>query len=82
MADAAARHQRADHEPHERQHHQHVRQVLAVESVGAVRLGRQMQRLAVREDVRFGQLMEAVDEQAARRTRGGRPPSPERTTPG
>ena len=46
-----------------RQHDEQIRQVLPVPAVRSVRLGRPVQRFAVGKDVRFGQLVEAVDQQ-------------------
>src|SRR5262245_59142215 len=59
----ATRHQRTDDEPANRKHHEEVRQILAIPAVGSVRFASPVKRLTVREDVRFGQLVEAVNEQ-------------------
>ena len=53
----------AERQPAQRQHDEQIRQVLAVAAVRAVRLGRPVQRFAVGEDVGFGQLVEAVDQE-------------------
>src|SRR6266545_290086 len=68
-----------DCQPHERQQNKEVRQVLAVDPVRPVGFGRIVQRLAVREDIGFGELVEPVavtgpqprDERGANGSAGG-----------
>src|SRR5688500_12605098 len=49
-------------QPSKRNGDQQVRQILAVDAVGAVRLGGPVKRLAVREHIRFCELVETVDQ--------------------
>ena len=50
-------------QPAERQRDQEIGEVLAVDAVGAVGLGRPVERLAVGQHVRFRELVEAVDQE-------------------
>src|SRR5205807_10348460 len=51
----------ADDEPAERQHDQEVSEILPVNAVGTVRLGRPVEGFAVGKDVGFHQLVETVN---------------------
>src|SRR5262249_54376993 len=55
--------ERAQREPSERQRDEQVSEVMAVDAVGTVRLGRPVQHFAVGQHVRLRKLVEAVDEQ-------------------
>src|SRR4051794_5258098 len=50
-------------EPSERKRHEQVGQVVSVNAVRTVRLGGPVQRLAVGQHMRFGELVEAVDQE-------------------
>src|SRR4051812_8507999 len=62
-AAAAAVQQARYRQPCHRQQDQQVAEVLPIHAVRAERLRRVVPRLAVREDVRFGELVESVDHQ-------------------
>src|SRR5437588_11763534 len=52
-----AREERGNGEPRERQEHEHVGEVMAVDAIGTVRLGRVVEDGAVGQHARFGQLV-------------------------
>src|SRR5688572_14482212 len=55
--------ERRKHEPAERQRQQRIAEDLPIAAVRTIRLGGPVQRFAIREEVRLGQLVESVDKE-------------------